>query len=319
MPLLEVDSLRKHYRVKAGGLLSHSRAYEVAALRGVSLAVTPGETVGIVGESGAGKTTLGRCIVGLERPETGSIRLDGTDITRMRGQEFRRIRSRVQVVFQDSYASMNPRWTVGEIIAEPLRLLTALDEPRRRSAVAAILSEVELAPSIAARYRHELSGGQQQRVNVARAMVINPDLVVLDEPVSALDASVRGAVVAMLKRLQSEFQLTYLMIAHDLHVVRDIATRIVIMYDGTILETGTVEQIFASPVHPYTRILLASALPLDGTEARLEDVGTREIGTWAGTDAWKADASWYLPRPDGSSPYPPLKDVGAGHLVAAAP
>lgn len=319
MPLLEVDGLRKRYRVKAGGALSRSAAHEVAALREVSLAVPAGETVGVVGESGAGKTTLGRCIAGLERADAGSIRLDGADITRIRGGEFRRIRSRIQVVFQDSYASMNPRMTVGSIIGEPLRLLTDFDADRRQSAIASILSEVELAPTIAARYRHELSGGQQQRVNVARAMVINPDLVILDEPVSALDASVRGAVIAMLKRLQSEFQLTYLMIAHDLHVVRDIATRVVIMFDGTILETGTVHQIFSSPVHPYTHILLDSALPLDGTTAHGRDVVTRKRASWAGRDTWKADASWYSRRSDGSSLYPPLRDVGDGHLVAIAP
>ena len=309
-----MTALQKRYRVKASGPLSRTPAHDVAALRGVSLTIATGETVGIVGESGAGKTTLGRCVVGLERADAGSIRLAGVDITRTHGDAFRRIRKRVQIVFQDSYASMNPRLTVGEIIGEPLRLLTEFDAESRQQAIAAILAEVELAPSLATRYRHELSGGQQQRVNVARAMVINPELVILDEPVSALDASVRGAVIAMLGRLQSEFRLTYLMIAHDLHVVRDFATRVVIMYDGTILETGTVAQIFSAPVHPYTHILLASALPLDQGEESV----TRAAPAWTARDGWKADERWYSPRSDGSSPYPPLQDVGAGRLVAMA-
>jgi ABC-type microcin C transport system duplicated ATPase subunit YejF len=318
MTLLEVADLRKQYRVKAGGWLSRSPAHTVAALRGVSLTVSVGETVGIVGETGAGKTTLGRCIVGLERADAGVIHLNGKEITNLQGEQFRRIRRQVQVVFQDSFASMNPRHTVGEIIEEPLRLLTDLRESQREEAVAAILAEVELSPEIAIRYRHELSGGQQQRVNVARAMVIHPNLVVLDEPVSALDASVRGAVIALLKRLQSDHQLAYMMIAHDLHVVREISTRVVIMYDGQVLESGSVEQIFDTPVHPYTHVLLASALPLDYASPGEEPSPVALAVAWEDRDAWKTDATWVLPANNGTSPYPPLRDLGDGHLVAIA-
>jgi len=256
-PLLEVRDLVKHYRARA--MLGRSSP-PVRAVDGVSLTLGRGQTLGLVGESGCGKTTVGRTIIRLQEPTSGRALLDGTDIFALGPDALRAFRRRVQMIFQDPYGSLNPRMTVGDAIAEGMDIHHIGTRPQRRGRVATLLEEVGLDASYASRYPHEFSGGQRQRIGIARALAVEPELIICDEPVSSLDVSVQAQVLNLLSDLQRARRLSYLFIAHDLAVVRQVADRIAVMYLGRIVETGAADRVLSSPRHPYT-VALRSAVP----------------------------------------------------------
>ncbi len=257
--LLIVRDLKKYFPVKRG-ILSRTVG-NVKAVDGVSFAISPGETLGLVGESGSGKTTIGRTILRLIEPTSGTVTFDGAEITELDAGDMRRKRQDMQIVFQDPYASLNPRMRVGSIVGEPLQIHTSLSKKERSERVAELLEKTGLDPSYARRYPHEFSGGQRQRIGVARALATNPKFLVLDEPVSALDVSIQAQVVNLLMDLQNELGLTYLFVAHDLAVVEHISQRVAVMYLGRIMETADRDSLYTTPLHPYTKALL-SAVPV---------------------------------------------------------
>jgi len=265
--VLAVDDLVKHFvatRSAFGRPLTTLKAVD-----GVSFALRAGETLALVGESGCGKSTVGRLLMRLLEATDGRIVLEGTDVTRLDERAFRPFRRQVQLIFQDPFASLNPRMTVGDILAEPLMLHAIVPAADRRKRVAELLDRVGLPAAHAARYPHEFSGGQRQRIVIARALAVEPKVVICDEPVSALDVSIRAQILNLLKELQGRLGLAYIFISHDLSVVKHIADRIAVMYLGRIIETGPADAIFASPRHPYTRALL-SAIPVAAPGARRE-------------------------------------------------
>ena len=258
--LLEVRDLVKHFPV--GGGLFGGQAGTVRAIDGVSFSVARGETLGLVGESGCGKTTTGRCILQLERPSSGQIVFEGTEVTSLPRDELRAMRRRMQVIFQDPYSSLNPRMTIRQMLAEPLKVHGLVpDKAARAERVRELLTQVGLLPQHGERYPHQLSGGQRQRVGIARALAMEPSLIICDEPVSALDVSIQAQIINLLEELQSRLGLTYLFIAHDLSVVRHISDRVVVMYLGKVVEVADRVALYEAPVHPYTRALL-SAVPI---------------------------------------------------------
>jgi oligopeptide transport system ATP-binding protein len=259
MPLVEVRDLVKYFPIRAGFLSRH--VADVKAVDGVNFDIDAGETLGLVGESGSGKTTIGRMLLHLLPATSGSITYDGAEITTMRADDIRRLRRQIQIIFQDPFASLNPRMTVGEIIGEPLRIHGIAKGAAARARVQELLALVGLRPYSANRYPHEFSGGQRQRVGVARALAVDPKFIVCDEPVSALDVSIQAQVINLLEDLQQQFGLTYLFIAHDLSVVRHISTRVAVMYVGKIVELSTRDELYERPLHPYTQALL-SAIPI---------------------------------------------------------
>jgi peptide/nickel transport system ATP-binding protein/oligopeptide transport system ATP-binding protein len=258
-PILEARHLVKHFPVR-GGVLQREVA-TVQAVSDVSLALGRGETLGLVGESGCGKSTFGRLLLNLVKPTSGSVLFEGKDITRLAGGDMRGVRQRLQIVFQDPYASLNPRITVGSALSEPLKVHGRWDSSGGPGQIRELLRLVGLAPEHANRYPHEFSGGQRQRVGIARALALEPAVIVLDEPVSALDVSIQAGVVNLLTELQQRMELSYVFIAHDLSVVRHISDRVAVMYLGKIVESGTREDIYERPSHPYTQALL-SAVPV---------------------------------------------------------
>lgn len=259
--IVEVRGLKKHFPALSG-IISQRTLGWIKAVDDVTFAIRRGETLGLVGESGCGKTTLGRCILQLERPTAGKVLFDGKDLTQMTDAELRPLRRRMQTIFQDPYSSLNPRMTIGQMISEPIRVHgIARNRRETRDRVAELLTLVGLNPLMAGRYPHELSGGQRQRVGIARALAIDPEFIVCDEPISALDVSIQAQIINLLQELQEKFGLTYLFIAHDLSVVRHISDRIAVMYLGKIVEIADRQESYENPLHPYTKALL-SAVPI---------------------------------------------------------
>ena len=257
-PLLEVRGLQMHFPVTEG-IVINRKIGEVKAVDGINFTVRRGETLGLVGESGCGKTTTGRCILRLERPTAGEILYDGIDIAKLERKDLMVLRRRIQVIFQDPYSSLNPRMKVGEIIAEPIMVHGIERSAARRSArVRELLSVCGLDPKFADRYPHEMSGGQRQRVGIARALALEPEFIICDEAVSALDVSIQAQIVNLLEDLRGQFGLTYLFIAHDLSVVRHLCQRVAVMYLGRIVELAECDELFDNPLHPYTQALLAA-------------------------------------------------------------
>ena len=262
--LVRVRALVKHFPVEGSDDV-------VRAVDGVTFEIMPGETLGLVGESGCGKSTVGRCLLRLIEPTAGEITFEGRDVIALHGGELRRLRREMQIIFQDPYASLNPRLSVGDIVGEPLKIhgLGSLEE--RRTRTAELLRKVGLDPDYMNRYPHEFSGGQRQRIGIARALALNPKLIVADEPVSALDVSVQAQVVNLLEDLQQEFGLTYLFISHGLAVVEHISTRVAVMYLGRIVEVASAVELYSEPLHPYTRALL-SAIPIPDPRRKRERI-----------------------------------------------
>ncbi len=257
--LVEVENMAMWFPVTAGVL--QKRVANVKAVDGISFYIKPGETLGLVGESGCGKTTTGRCILQLYEGMKGKVSFEGIDLTKLKHEQMRRMRRDMQLIFQDPFASLDPRMTAGEIIGEPLKVHSLARGKEYKDQVAELFRMVELEPYMADRYPHEFSGGQRQRIGIARALAVRPKFIVCDEPVSALDVSIQAQIITLLERLRDELNLTYLFIAHDLSVVRNISDRIAVMYLGKIMEITNSDELYANPLHPYTTALL-SAVPI---------------------------------------------------------
>ena len=258
--LIDVRNMKVHFPVTAG-LIFQRKIADVKAVDGVSFQIRRGETLGLVGESGCGKSTTGRAILQLYRPTEGEIKFGQVELTELKGNDLRRMRRRMQMIFQDPYASLNPRMSVGAIIGEPLAIHGLARGQSRRERVAELMRIVGLNPYYANRFPHEFSGGQRQRIGVARALAVEPDFIVCDEPVSALDVSIQAQIINLLEDLQEQFGLTYLFIAHDLSVVRHISDRVAVMYLGKLMELTGRDELYENPLHPYTKALL-SAVPI---------------------------------------------------------
>ncbi|MFD9737026.1 ABC transporter ATP-binding protein [Umezawaea sp. NPDC059074] len=271
-PILEVTDLVKHFPVRVGVLFKRTVG-QVKAVDGVSFTLAKGETLGVVGESGCGKSTLAQVLMRLEPPTSGGARFEGRDMFAMRGAELRKLRRDIQIVLQDPYTSLNPRMTVGDIVGEPFEIHTDVaPKGSRRQAVQDLLDTVGLNPEHIHRYPHQFSGGQRQRIGIARALALRPKVIVCDEPVSALDVSIQAQVMNLLGELQTDLGLSYVFIAHDLSVVRHLSDRVAVMYLGKIVETGTEEQIYEHPTHPYTQALLSAVPVPDPTQRGRRDV-----------------------------------------------
>ncbi|HEU4746347.1 MAG TPA: ATP-binding cassette domain-containing protein, partial [Anaerolineales bacterium] len=251
--LLHVDDLKMHFPIYRG--VFQRQVGAVRAVDGVSFDVKRGETLGLVGESGCGKSTTGRTILQLYKPTSGSVIFDGTDLVKLKGEQMRQMRRKMQMIFQDPYASLNPRMTVAQLVGEPLIVHSAATGAEITERVAHLLELVNLNPAFATRYPHEFSGGQRQRIGVARALALQPSFIICDEPISALDVSIQAQVVNLLEELQEQFHLTYLFIAHDLSMVKHISDRVAVMYLGVIVELATRDVLYAKPLHPYTQAL----------------------------------------------------------------
>ncbi len=257
--LLHVDDLKMHFPIYRG--VFQRQVGAVRAVDGVSFDVKRGETLGLVGESGCGKSTTGRTILQLYKPTAGAVTFDGTDLVRLKGEQMRQMRRKMQMIFQDPYASLNPRMTVAQLVGEPLMVHNVATGAEINERVAHLLELVNLNPAFASRYPHEFSGGQRQRIGVARALALQPSFIICDEPISALDVSIQAQVVNLLEELQEQFNLTYLFIAHDLSMVKHISDRVAVMYLGVIVELASRDELYAKPLHPYTQALL-SAVPI---------------------------------------------------------
>jgi oligopeptide transport system ATP-binding protein len=257
--LLSVKDLKKYFPIKEG--LFRRQVGDIKAVDNVSFDIHRGETLGLVGESGSGKSTIGRVVLELDSATAGSVRFDGIELTELKKEALRKLRPRMQIVFQDPHTSLNPRMSIGSIIAEPLKEHTDLGKAERQKRVEELLSIVGLDPMHANRYPHEFSGGQRQRIGIARAIALSPDFIVCDEPIAALDVSIQAQVINLLEDLQNELGLTYLFISHDLAMIRHIADRVAVMYLGHFMEVGDVDAVYGNPLHPYTKAL-HSAVPV---------------------------------------------------------
>jgi oligopeptide/dipeptide ABC transporter ATP-binding protein len=319
-PLCEVENLQTHFPLRGLAAwirsLKDGRAPMVRAVDGVSFVVESGETLGLVGESGCGKSTVARSLVRLIEPTGGSIRLEGIELTTLSRDAFEKMRPHLQMVFQDPTASLNPRLSVRRTVEEPLKLHTGLAPAERRERTDAVLEEVGLGVDLAERYPHELSGGQRQRVNIARALVTNPRLIVLDEPTSALDVSLRARIILLLEELRERHGLSYLFISHDLATVRYLASRVAVMYLGVIVEEAPTAELFARPSHPYTRALLA-AVPVPDPDAKRDPfVLSGEIPSPIDIPTGcRLRARCPLAQPICAEPVP-VRHVSPGHFVA---
>ena len=274
--LLQVRDLRKEFPVRSGFVIERV-THTVKAVDGVSFEIAEGRTLGLVGESGSGKSTTGYCVLQLIKPTAGSIRFQGKELTELGREEMRKMRREMQIVFQDPYSSLDPRMTVGDIVAEPLEVHRAGGRRDRRARVRELLDVVGFNPDYSNRYPHEFSGGQRQRVGVARALALNPSLIVCDEPVSALDVSIQAQILNLLKDLQRDFGLTYLFISHDLAVVRSMSDDIAVMKDGKIVETGRADDVYEHPSHEYTRALLTAVPVADPKRMQERRVERRKL------------------------------------------
>ena len=316
--LVQVEGLKKYFPITRG-IVIQRQVGAVRAVDGVSFDVYRGETLGLVGESGCGKTTTGRTILQLYRPTAGRVTFDGIDLTALKGPDLRRIRRRAQMIFQDPYASLNPRWTISRIIGEPLRTHRLASAKEQIERIQELLSLVRLNPRFINRYPHEFSGGQRQRIGVARALASNPEFIVCDEPISALDVSIQAQVVNLLEDLQDQLGLTYLFIAHDLSMVRHICSRVAVMYLGQLVELAEKDELYNHPLHPYTRALL-SAVPVPDPPAERR----RQRIILEGDVPSPADpppGCHFSTRCPVASDFcsteePPWRDVGGGHFVA---
>ena len=314
--LLEVENLAKHYPMKRG-LVFAKTIGTVRAVDGVSFALMPGETLALVGESGCGKSTTARLVLRLIEPTTGTVRFEGQDITEMGGAPLRALRRRMQIVFQDPFASLNPRMTVGDILEEPLLVHEIGNAEERKARVHELLGLVGLASYHAQRYPHEFSGGQRQRIGIARALAVEPALVVCDEPVSALDVSIQAQVVNLLQNLQQRFGLSYLFIAHDLAVVKHIADRVAVMYLGKLVEIADKRTLFANPRHPYTQALLSAIPKPDPTLARTRILLPGDVPSpLAPPTGCRFHTRCAHAQPRCSQEEPALRSAGDGHQVA---
>ena len=317
-PLMQVRDLRAYFPLSEGVIFQRVLG-EVKAVDGVSLDLMAGETLGLVGESGSGKTTTGRCILQLMKPTHGEVIFDGKDMSTLKPEEIRPLRKRLQMIFQDPYGSLNPRMTAGALVEEPLIVHQLGTEVERRSEVQESFERVGLDPRMADRFPHEFSGGQRQRIGIARAIIGRPDLIVCDEPVSALDVSIQAQIVNLLQELQQELNLTYLFIAHDLSVVRHISDRVAVMYLGKIVETASKSDLYTAPLHPYTKALFSAVpIPDPAVESKREHI---VLAGDVPSPANPPSGCSFHPRCPMAmdickNAAPPLTDSGPGHKVA---